>query len=45
MIILKEIDHYYDDLKESKGVEEEQILESQRKLTNIELIVGDDDRL
>jgi len=43
--ILKEIDHYYDDLKESKGVEEEQILESQRKLTNIELIVGDDDRL
>ena len=43
--ILKEIDHYYDDLVSSGSATEEQVLESQKKLTNMELIVGDKDRL
>jgi type I restriction enzyme R subunit len=43
--ILKEIDHYYDDLVSSESATEEQVIESQKKLTNIELIVGDIDRL
>lgn len=42
---LKEIDHYYDDLVSSNAATEEQVIESQKKLTNMELIVGDDDRL
>ena len=42
---LREIDHYYDDLVSSESATEEQVLESQKKLTNMELIVGDDDRL
>lgn len=43
--ILREIDHYYDDLVSSEEATEEQVIESQRKLTNLELIVGDKDRL
>ena len=43
--ILREIDHYYDDLVSSEAATEEQVVESQRKLTNLELIVGDKDRL
>ncbi len=43
--ILKEIDHYYDDLVSSEAATEEQVVESQKKLTNLELIVGDIDRL
>ncbi|MDD3397638.1 MAG: type I restriction endonuclease subunit R [Clostridia bacterium] len=43
--ILKEIDHYYDDIVSSNAATEEQVIESQKKLTNIELIVGDIDRL
>ena len=43
--ILREIDHYYDDLVSSEAATEEQVIESQRKLTNLELIVGDKDRL
>lgn len=42
---LKEIDNYYDNLVSSELATEEQVRESQRKLTNIELIVGDIDRL
>ncbi len=42
---LKEIDHYYDDLVSSEVATEEQVIESQKKLTNLELIVGDKDRL
>lgn len=42
---LKEIDHYYDDLVSSNVATEEQVIESQKKLTNMELIVGDEDRL
>lgn len=42
---LKEIDHYYDDLVSSELATEEQVKESQNKLTNIKLIVGDKDRL
>ena len=43
--ILREIDHYYDDLVSSEGATEEQVIESQKKLTSMELIVGDEDRL
>ena len=43
--ILREIDNYYDDLRSIDGVSEEQIIESQKRLTNMELIVGDKDRL
>ncbi|MDD4584803.1 MAG: type I restriction endonuclease subunit R, partial [Bacilli bacterium] len=43
--ILKEIDHYYDDIVSSNVATEEQVVESQKKLTNMELIVGDIDRL
>ncbi len=42
---LREIDHYYDDLVSSDSATEEQVIESQKKLTNMELIVGDEDRL
>lgn len=41
---LKEIDKYYDDCAEA-GSTDEQIEASQRKITNMELIVGDEDRL
>ncbi len=42
---LKEIDHYYDNLIDTDEATEEQVIESQKKLTNLELIVGDKDRL